>query len=83
MTDKRRRRSGLPVMDWRAVPEFRVNRLAAFGWVTLQGYQPLTAMSDRLQMTCKGGLNAAISIYGVKVIDRKPRSRPHREEGTV
>jgi hypothetical protein len=30
MTGKRQRRGGLPVMGWQAVPEFRVNRLAAF-----------------------------------------------------
>ena len=70
MTGKRRRRSGLPVMGWRAVPEFRVNRLAAFSWVTVQGYQPLTAMSDRLPMTCKGGSSAAMSIRDVKVIEQ-------------
>jgi hypothetical protein len=83
MTGKRRRCGGLPVMGWHAVPEFRVNRLAAFSWGTVQGYQPLTTMSDRLQMTSKDGLNTALSIHGVKIIDRKARSRPPKEEGTV
>ena len=83
MTGKRWCRSGLPVMGWRTVPESRVYRPAAFSWVTVQGYQPPTAMSDRRQMTCKGGLSAAMSIRGVKVIERKPRSRPCRGEGTV
>jgi len=83
MTGKRRCRSGLPVMGWRTIPESQVYRPAAFNRITLQGYQPPTAVSDRRQLTCKDGFSAAMSIRGVKVIERKPRSRPCRGEGTV
>jgi len=57
MTGKRWCRSSLPVMGWRTVPESRVYCPAAFNRVTLQGYQPPTAMSDRRQLTCKDGLS--------------------------